>query len=76
MRPRLTRSEHLKQDGALRTDMKIEDNDELPKSWDDLKHVFKSTIHPDKKDQWDLERETNLKENLKLLEQVSKEQGK
>lgn len=65
--------DQLKKDGALRTDIEIEvSEDDQPKSWEDLKHSFKSVIHPDKKVEW--EKQRNLERNLNLLAKVKEEQ--
>lgn len=45
----LTLSEQLKEDGNLRTDIYVNDKDDLPKSWQDIKDKWKDAVHPEGK---------------------------
>lgn len=43
----LTLSEQLKEDGNLRNDIYVNDKDDLPKSWQDIKNKWKEAVHPE-----------------------------
>ncbi|SGZ54398.1 CIC11C00000003448 [Sungouiella intermedia] len=39
--------EQLKKDGNLRDDIYVNDKDDLPKSWQDVKDRWKDVVHPE-----------------------------